>query len=105
MNKLIKLNLQVKKQLRIDQVLKLNQLAKSYEGKIYLLTKSKNVIDAAKLPSLITYLLTVKNGQALNLIIDGPFPQLKLIDIEEVCSSTVIKQREQVLPHALKVKL
>ncbi|MBO1512863.1 hypothetical protein [Metabacillus bambusae] len=105
MNKLMKINLRMKRQLRIDQILKITQLAKSYSGKIYFLSKSKNVIDASKFPSLITYLLTVKNGQALNVIIDGPFPHLIVNDLEEICSSTAIKQRQQVLQPAMKIKL
>ncbi|MGM0876850.1 MAG: hypothetical protein ACQEWV_19360 [Bacillota bacterium] len=105
MIKLMTLNIRLAKQLRINQVLKINQLTKSYAGKIYLLTKSKNVIDAANFPSLITYLLTVKNGQVLDIIIDGPYPQLKLNDLEDICSSTAFKKREQVLQSAMKVKI
>lgn len=105
MNKLMSINLRMKKQLKIDQILRITQVAKSYEGKMYLLTKNKNVIDPAKFPSLITYLLTVKNGQALNVIIDGPFPHLIVNDLEEICSSTAIKQRQQVLQHSMKIKL
>jgi phosphotransferase system HPr-like phosphotransfer protein len=95
----------MKKQLKIDQILRITQVAKSYEGKMYLLTKNKHVIDPAKFSSLITYLLTVKNGQALNVIIDGPFPHLIVNDLEEICSSTAIKQRQQVLQHSMKIKL
>ena len=104
-NKLLTINLRFSKQLRIDQVLKINQVAKSYKGKIYLLTKNKNVVDATKFPSLITYLLTINTGQALNLLIDGPFPKHQLDKIEEITSSTTIRKRELGLHPAMKVKL
>ncbi|WP_226670104.1 hypothetical protein [Metabacillus litoralis] len=105
MNKLLTLNLQVENQLRIDQVIKMNQLAKSYNGKIYLLTKNKSVINTGSLPSLITYLLTVKSGQVLKVVIDGPFPELKLNDLKQICSSTIMRQSQQVLQPAMKVKI
>lgn len=104
-NKLLTINLRISKQLRIDQILKINQIAKSYEGKIYLLTKNKNVVDSAKFSKLITYLLTVNTGQALNLLIDGPFPKQQLEKIEEITSPTAIKKRELGLHPAMKVKL
>ncbi|UHA60412.1 hypothetical protein KDJ21_001090 [Metabacillus litoralis] len=60
MNKLITFSLKVEEQVRIDQVMKITQLAKSYEGKIYLVTKNKHVINTANFPALLTYLLMIK---------------------------------------------
>ncbi|QGQ44497.1 hypothetical protein [Metabacillus sediminilitoris] len=105
MNKVLTLNLHLKNQLRIDQVLTINQLAKSYDGNVYFLTERKHIINAAKFPSLIAYLLTVKNGQSLKMIIDGPYPQNVLNRIEEISLSTAINQKEQLLQPALKIKL
>lgn len=105
MNKLLTLNLKVEKQLRIDQVIKMNQLAKSYNGKMYFLTKNNSVINAGSLPSLITYLLTVKSGQVLKVVIDGPYPQLKLNDLKQICSANEMKQSRKILQPALKVKI
>ncbi|TXC89751.1 hypothetical protein FS935_15405 [Metabacillus litoralis] len=105
MNKQLSINLQIENQLRIDQVIKINQLAKSYNGKIYLLTKNKSEINAGSLPTLITYLLTVKSGQVLSVVIDGPYPQLKLNDLKQICSSTVVMQNHRVLQPALKMKI
>jgi phosphotransferase system HPr-like phosphotransfer protein len=105
MNKLMTINMHMTNQLRIDQLLKINQLAKSYDGNLYFLTKNRHVINAAKFPSLITYLLTVKSGQALTLIIDGPSPHFILRNIEDICSSTAINQKEKILQPVLKVKL
>lgn len=105
MNKLIKLDLRIKNQLRIDQVMKISQLAKSYSGKIYLVTKNKHVINASNLPALITYLLMVKSGQELNVVIDGPFPYLKLNDLKEICSSSTGNQNYKVIQPAMKVKI
>lgn len=102
MKEVITLTMRLKKQLRIDQVLKINQLAKSYSGNIYLMSNSQNKIDAAKLPTLIAYLLTVKNGQALNFVINGDYPHLKLKDIELICSSTLARKRVHVLQPAIK---
>lgn len=105
MNKLMTVKMHLTNQLRIDQVLKINQLAKSYDGTLYFSTKNRHVINAAKFPSLITFLLTVKNGQTLTLIIDGPNPKHILGDLEETCSSTVINRQEKTFQPALKVKL
>jgi hypothetical protein len=105
MNKVLTLNLHLKNQLRIDQVLKINQLAKSYDGNVYFLTERKHIINAAKFPSLIAYLLTVKNGQALKMIIDGPYPLNVINRIEEISLSTAFNQKEQLLQPALKIKL
>lgn len=97
--------LKVESQLRIDQVIKINQLSKSYAGKISLLTKNNSIINTANLPSLITYLLTVKNGHVLNINIEGPFPQLKQYDLEQICSSAVVRKSHPALQPAMKVKI
>ncbi|MGM7719272.1 hypothetical protein [Metabacillus sp. Hm71] len=105
MDKLMTINLFIKKQLRIDQLLRVNQLAKAYDGKIYILLRNKSIIDAAKLPSLVTCFLTVKDGQALKILIDGPTPQQIINDLKEICSKTITLQQKHLLQPAMKVKL
>ncbi|KKI90763.1 hypothetical protein WQ54_18605 [Bacillus sp. SA1-12] len=105
MNKLMTLDLSIKKQLRIDQLLRVSQLAKSYDGKIYFLLRNKTIIDAAKLPSLVTCFLTVKDGQTLKILIDGPAPQQIINDLIEICSRTITLQQQHLLQPAMKVKL
>jgi len=105
MNKLITFSLKVEEQIRIDQVMKITQLAKSYVGKIYLVTKNKHVINTANLPALLTYLLMIKNGQEINIAIDGPYPHLKGNDFKEICSTNTAQKSQRIIQPAMKVKL
>ncbi len=104
MNNLNSLTFQFKNQLRIDQIIKISQLAKSYNGNIYLVTKNESVINVENLSTFITYLLTVKNGQVMNLIIKGPYPHLKLNDLQQIITKTTKtrKEKRRILQPAVK---
>ncbi len=102
MNNLTSLNYQFKNQLRIDQIIKISQLAKSYNGNIYLVTKNESVINVENLSTFITYLLTVKNGQVMNLIIKGPYPHLKLNDLQQIITTKTRKEKRRILQPAVK---
>ncbi len=105
MNKPITLQFTFENQLRIDQVIKISQLAKSYSGSIYLISKNKSVINCENFTTLITYLLTVKNGQEINLVIKGSYPHLKINDLQEIISPKTKFAKRAILPQAMKVKI
>ena len=105
MNKPITLQFTFKNQLRLDQVIKISQLAKSYSGSIYLITKNKSVINCENFTTLITYLLTVKNGQETNLAIKGAYPHLKLNDLQEIITAKTKFAKKAILHQAVKAEV
>ncbi|MFC0272127.1 hypothetical protein ACFFIX_11755 [Metabacillus herbersteinensis] len=105
MSELMTTDLHIQKQLRMEQVLKINQLAKSYSGQIYLLTNKKHIVDASKLPSLMAFLLTLKNGQPLKIIIDGYNPASMMQELEEIYAIRSVRFSKQVWHPAVKVKI
>jgi|GEM_PF-6014630 len=105
MNKPITLKCTFENQLRIDQVIKISQLAKSYNGSIYLVKNNKSVINTENFSTFFTYLLTTKNGQEISLIIDGPFPHLKLNDLREIISSKSRSMKKPMMQAIVKAKI
>ncbi|PMC40265.1 hypothetical protein CJ195_00705 [Bacillus sp. UMB0899] len=105
MNKPTTLQFTFKNHIRLDQVIKISQLAKSYSGSIYLITKNKSVISCENFTNLITYLLTVKNGQEINLFIKGSYPHLKLNDLQEIISPKTRFAKKAILHQAVKAKI
>ena len=105
MNKPITLKCTFENRLRIDQVIQISQLAKSYSGSIYLVTKNKNVINTENFPTFFTYLLTKKNGQEISLIINGPYPHLKLNDLNSIVSSKTRSMKKPMVQAIVKAKI
>ncbi|MCV9887214.1 hypothetical protein [Metabacillus halosaccharovorans] len=105
MNKPITLQFTFKNHLRIDQVIKISQLAKSYNGSIYLVTRNKSVINAENFTTFITYLLTVKNGQEITFIINGEYSHLKLNDLKKIISSEAKLAKKPMLQPAMKANM
>lgn len=94
-----------KHNLRIDQIIKISQLAKSYNGSIHLVTKNKSVINVENFTTFITYLLTVKNGQEMKLVIKGSYAHLKFNDLQEIISSKTKPARKPMIQQAVKAKI
>lgn len=105
MSELMTTVLHIQKQLRIEQVLKVNKLAKSYSGQIYLLTSKKHIVDASKLPSLMAFLLTLKNGQPLKIIIDGHNSASIMQKLEDIHATKSVRFSKLEWQPAVKLKI
>jgi hypothetical protein len=69
MSQLVSTSLCTQDQLRMDQIISLNQLAKNYKGKVYFLAGKRSIVDVSKFPSLITFfLMTSGSNQDFHLI-------------------------------------
>ncbi|MBD1383394.1 hypothetical protein [Metabacillus arenae] len=84
MSEMVSSKLLIENMLSMNQIMELNQIAKQYEGNIYLYTHNKSIIDVGKLPSLIAFFLTVKAGCSIKCIIDGQNTNTVLENLREV---------------------
>ncbi|UAL53110.1 hypothetical protein LIT32_04750 [Bacillus sp. CMF21] len=104
MSQLVSTSLCTQDQLRMDQIISLNQLAKNYKGKVYFLAGKRSIVDVSKFPSLITFFLITSGSKQIKVLIDGDNPSEILKEMDTICS-TESRFSSNFLNTAEKVKV
>lgn len=72
------------KGLNMQQALQLYQLANKSEGKIFLQTENNKKVNARKLPSMVSFLLTLPKQNNISVVLDGVEDEALLMEIDAV---------------------
>lgn len=107
MQEIVSSNVKLRKPLTINQIVRINQMAKAYDGTIYLLGKGK-IINMKYLPKLVSFLLTVDPGQEFKIIVEGTNVQETILALKECCITSLIPQymsEKRLVSPALKIKI
>ncbi|RHW34180.1 HPr family phosphocarrier protein [Neobacillus notoginsengisoli] len=86
MKEIMSANVIILNKFHMKRMLDIFQAAKQFNGSTYLYCKNRTV-DAANLPKLVSFLLTVETGTALKIIAEGENVQRHLDEIQNICTS------------------
>ncbi|MFY4774200.1 HPr family phosphocarrier protein [Metabacillus sp. RGM 3146] len=76
----------IEKTLNMQQALHLYQLANKYEGSIFLQTENHRKVNAKKLPSMVSFLLTLPKQNDISVVLNGVEDDALLMEIDAVLS-------------------
>lgn len=96
MKEIMSANVIILNRFMMKKMLDIFQAAKQFNGSTYLYCKNR-AVDAANLPKLVSFLLTIEPGTALKIIAEGENVQEHLDGIQNICTSelSILRKSEK----------
>ncbi len=85
MKQIVSSDVSFTKSISMRRIMEIYHLAKKYKGTIYFIRDSK-IINIKHLPSLVSFLLLLREHQMFKIMIDGEEPQDFFQEIKEMCN-------------------